>query len=120
MAMTHFGEQALPPAQNVGLEKGLKVRNAHYLEELDQVEAELLRLEPLLKMLSGYEAMNHVLATYGEEGKEALLKTAEAAEAIRALQEQQGYPGLVESRRQLKQLILTGKMDLDSAKDVTE
>jgi hypothetical protein len=99
------------PVQSERKVSGLEKKAAEYQAELDEVEAKIERVKQLQTIASGFETSRALLADF--EGSEEVVESVEASiTAIKDFEEMQGLTGLLERRRQVKQLIVTGKMDL--------
>lgn len=103
-------EQPVPSGRKAS---GLEKKAVEYQRELDEIEAEIERVKQLQIMVSGFETSKALLAHF-EGGEDAVESVEASIAAIQSLEKKQGFAELLERRRQLKQLMATGKMDLEA------
>ncbi len=96
-------------------EDGLKNRLEDLEEELAGIELRISQVEQLQTMASGLDVSKKVLVPI-EGSEDAMEKIDASVAAIRTLEEEKksGLAALLERRRQVKQLMMTGKMDLEA------
>lgn len=97
---------------------GLEQKQTEYTRELADIEAKIGRVEQLQTMVDGLSASQNVLAMF-EASEPAAEKIAAAIDAVRDLEVQQNLASLLDRRRQLKQLLETGKLDLGITPDTS-
>lgn len=102
-------------------EEGLKNKLEDLQEELASLEVQIGQVEQLGTIASGLDVSKSVLASI--EGSEDAVKKMDASvTAVRTLEEEKksGLAQLLERRRQVKQLMMTGKMDLEAGSSEQE
>lgn len=97
-------------------EGGLKNKLENLEEELAGIELRISRVEQLQTIASGLDMSKRVLAAI-EGSEEAAEKIDASVAAIQTLAEEKksDLAALLERRRQVKQLMMTGKMDLEAS-----
>lgn len=97
-------------------EDGIKSKLEDLQEELASLEVQISQVEQLGTIASGLDVSKNVLATI-EGSEEAVEKIDAAITPVQMLLEKKklDFPALLERRRQVKQLMVTGKMDLDAS-----
>lgn len=98
---------------------GLDRQQAEHAEELAGVEAEIEHVRQLQVMADNLRMFQGTLVTF-EESEMVMEQVGSALVAVHDLEAKQDFPALLARRRQLKQLIETGKIDLDTASIVSE
>ncbi len=109
--MPNFEQSPKPDPRR---EEALREQLANHEEELREVEREIERVKQLQTIRSGFETSKVVVAGF-EDSEEAAEQIEAAIAAVKALEEGRNLPALLERRRQVKQLMVTGKMDLDAS-----